>query len=193
MHFKHLYLVPVMLSLATVARAQDFNGQLGASEVLPGTGSFSDASLTLDAINYVGGTNGTFIVVPLGTEVTAYSTTISNLTSELEPISISNFLEIGTAGQFGSDGTSPPNRFDFNLQSLEEYQYDPATSQSEFIGYGTLIDTQAGGYAPSEAELEINFLNANNYSFTLDTVPEPATFTLLLAGIGMFPLFRRKS
>lgn len=187
MHFRNLCLVPVFLCLASVASAQEeFTGTLSASEGSPETGAFTDTSLTLDAENI---TLETFdaSAIPTGTDITAYSTTISGLSSTLDSLSISNFLEIGTAGEFGSQGTSPPNRFDFNLQSLEET--DPTLGQ--FIGYGTLVDTQ-GAYANTSVELEINFSDAQTYSFTLTPTPEPATFTLLLAGIGALPLLRRK-
>ena len=185
MHFKGFYLMPIILCLASVASAQEeFTGSLGAT----GTGNFTDSSLTLDATNISGGATETFDLVPLGTDVTAYSTTIADLSSTLESLAISDFLEIGTAGEFGSPGTSPPNRFDFNLQSLEES--DPTLGQ--FIGYGTLVDTQAGGYAGTPAELDITFSDANTYAFTLTAVPEPATLTLLLAGVGMLPFLRRK-
>lgn len=191
MQFSNLYLVPVFLCLATAASAQEeFTGTLGVNEDSSVTGSFTSSSLTLDPVNITQPLNasGDFqSTVPYGTDVTAYSLTISNLTSSLQALSISDFLEIGTAGEFGSAGTSPPNQFDFNLQSLEET--DPVNGN--FIGYGTLVDT-TGTYADAQVMLDLSFVNPDTYSFTLDTVPEPATYALLLAGIGLLPFLRRK-
>lgn len=193
MHFKNLHLVAVLLCLASVARAQEeFTGTLGVQEDSSQTGGFTDSSLTLDISNitqYGYATEDFQGTVPYGTEVTAYSATINGLSSGLSSLSISNFLQIGTAGAFGSPGTTPLNRFDFNLQSLEES--DPTNGQ--FIGYGTLVDT-TGGYSDTPAELELSFNQSepNFYSFTLEALPEPAAFTLLLAGIGVLPFLRRK-
>ena len=193
MHFNGFYLIPVILCLASVASAQEeFTGTVGIQEENPLTGAFTDTSLTLDALNFTepGSATETFDgTVPDGTEVTAYSTTISGLSSDLAPVSISDFLEIGTAGPvaFGSPGTTPTNRFDFNLQ----YMAETDAVDGEFIGYGTLVDTQ-GDYADTPAELALSFSNADTYSFVLEAVPEPATLTLLLGGVGMLPFLRRK-
>ncbi|HEX3628138.1 MAG TPA: PEP-CTERM sorting domain-containing protein [Verrucomicrobiae bacterium] len=194
---KHYLLVPVILSLASTAGAQgNMNGAVGVLEDSSLSGSFTASSLTLDSSNFTqpASATGTFIgTVPDGTEVTAYSSTISGLSATPLTVSISNFLLIGTPGPVlpppfsQSPGTTPNNRFEFNLQTLEE----PASGS--FVGFGTLIDTApTGAYSPTAAEIDLSFSGANNYSFVLETVPEPTTLTLVLAGLGLLPLLRRK-
>jgi hypothetical protein len=187
----HHLLVSAVLSLASVASAQIFTGAIGIQEDTSQTGSYTANSLTLDSANFTepSSASGTFLAtVPNGTEITAYSSTISGLSSTPEFVSISDFLLIGTPGPavFGSPGTTPNNRFDFDLQTLEEAQ------PGGFIGAGTLVDT-TGTYADTSAEFILNFSGANNYSFTLEAVPEPATGSLVLAGLGLLPFLRRKS
>jgi hypothetical protein len=190
MNFKrHYLLAPVILCMAGTAGAQNFTGSVGIQEDTSQTGSYTASSLMLDSANFTdpGSATGTFLTtVPQGTEVTAYSSNISGLSSTPLTLSIPDFLQIGTPGYFGSPGTTPNNRFDFDLQSLAEPQ------SGNFIATGTLVDTQ-GTYANTPSEMLLSFSSANNYSFTLEAVPEPATVSLVLAGIGLLPFLRRKS
>lgn len=194
MNFKiYCLFVPVILSVACVAAAQgNFSGVLSVQEDATQTGAYTSSTLTLDNLNYTEPfalPTGMFVTtVPEGTEVYAYSTTISGLSSTPQTENITDFLQIGGPGPTGSPGTTPVDRFDFNLQTLEESSSQPGG----FIGEGILTDTQ-GSYANTPAELTINFSTASNYSFTLTATPEPATLTLVLAGLGMLPLLRRKS
>jgi len=186
-------LMLVILSMAGVADAQgNLNGSFSVQEDSSISGAYSDSSLTLDVSNYTepfGPATGTFATtVPEGTEVYAYSAPITGLSSTLESEPISDFLVIGGPGPalFGSPGTSPTNRFDFNLQTLEE------TSPGSFTGFGTLVDT-AGTYGNAQAEFQLNFSGGNNYSFQVFTVPEPGTITIALVGLCGLLLLRRKS
>lgn len=185
---KYCLFAPVLLSLVSVAGAQNFTGSVGIQEDTSQTGSYTASSLMFDASNFTdpGSATGTFAsTVPAGTIVTAYSSNITGLSSTPESLSISDFLQIGTPGYFGSLGTTPNNRFDFNLQTLEE------SSAGDFIGTGTLVDTQ-GQYANTGAELLLSFSTPSNYSFTLQAVPEPGMITMAVTGLAMVPLFRRK-
>ncbi|HEV2330305.1 MAG TPA: hypothetical protein VGY56_16100 [Verrucomicrobiae bacterium] len=195
MDFKKYYLfVPLILSVTSAATASSFSGVLSVQEDSSQTGAYTVSSLMLDNLNYteplIVPTGMWAATVPEATEVYAYSSTITGLTSTPQTVSISDFLVIGGPGPapFDSLGTTPNNRFDFNLQTLEESSSQPGG----FIGEGTLVDTQ-GVYANTPAELAINFTPSSaNYSFTLTAVPEPATFSLLV-GLGFLPFLRRKS
>lgn len=190
---RHYLLCVVILSTARLASGQNFTGSVGIQEDATQTGSYTASSLMLDASNYTEpfSASGTFAsTVPNGTEVFAYSSDITGLSTTLQSESIADFLVIGGAGPslFGSPGTTPVDRFDFNLQSLQE------NSDGDFTGYGTLVDNATtGAYANTEAEVLLSFSGPNNYSFTLQAVPEPASITLLFAGLGMLPFIRRKS
>lgn len=189
MNLKKYFLIgPALLSLASAASGQNFTGQIGIQEYSTQTGSYTTSSLNLDATNITdpAGATGTFLTtVPPGTTVTAYALDITGLSTAPKSLSINDFLQIGSAGEFGSTGTTPIDRFDFNLQTLEE------SSDGQFIGTGTLVDTQ-GQYANTSADLYLSFSSLSNYSFALDAVPEPGTLAIALTGLAMFPLFRRK-
>lgn len=191
---KYYLLVPVILSVASVATAQGFSGVLSVQEDSSQTGAYTSSSLLLDNLNYteplIAPTGMFATTVPEATEVYAYSTQISGLTSTPQTEDINDFLVIGGPGPapYDSPGTTPNDRFDFDLQTLEESSSQPGG----FIGEGTLIDTQ-GVYSDTAAQLAINFTPSSaNYSFTLTATPEPATLTLVLAGLGVLPFLRRK-
>jgi hypothetical protein len=140
-------------------------------------GSYTSSSLMLDSTNftepYISATGSFETTVPQGTEVYANSTPITGLSSALQAESINDFLVIGGPGaaEFGSPGTTPVSRFDFDLQSLEE------NSIGSFTGFGALVDT-TGAYATTPAEIQLSFSSAKNYSFILQTLPEPTPITL---------------
>jgi PEP-CTERM motif len=190
---KHFSVISgAFFALATFANAQSFTGVIGIQEDTSQTGSFTSSSLTMDSANFTdpGSATGTFNAnVPMGTEVTAYSTMISGLSSTAETVNINDFIVIGTPGYFGSTGTTPNNRFDFDLQTLAEAS--SSATAANFIGLGILTDT-AGTYSPTAAEFNLTFSGVNNYSFTLTAVPEPTTLGLLGAGLLGTLAFRRR-
>lgn len=185
-----------LVGFACIANAQNFTGILDVNDQSPETGFFTSTSLSLDVANVVspfpGGETGTFLsTVPAGSEVTGDSTLISGLSSTAVTENVSDFLVFASQGPFLSGtGTTPANRFAFDLTSLSE-TYNASTGLANFVGTGTLVDDQ-GVYANTAAELFLGFSGPNTYSFTVQAVPEPGTLTLLVAGLGMLPLLRRK-
>jgi hypothetical protein len=197
---KHFSVISgVFFALATVANAQSFTGSIGIQEDSSQTGSFTSSSLTMDTQNYTepGSGTGTFAppTVPNGTEAFAtngnFSGVISGLSSTPKTVNIDDFVVIGGPGPalFGSPGTSPNNRFEFDLQTLSEDYV--SSSVAYFTGTGILTDTQ-GTYSPTSADLLLSFSGVNNYSFTLQAVPEPATLSLAAVGLLGALAFRRR-
>jgi hypothetical protein len=197
---KHLSAISgVLFTIVTCANAQSFTGKIGIQEDSGQTGSFTSSSLTMDISNYTEpfSGSGTFSgalgsgTVPYGTEAFASGTTIAGLSSTPLSVAISDFLIIGAPGPaaFNSPGTTPNDRFDFELTSLAEN--NPTIGY--FTGTGILTDTQ-GVYQPTAAEMLLTFSGTNNYSFTLEVVPEPATLSLAAVGfLGALAFRRRKS
>jgi hypothetical protein len=161
------------LALAGVAKAQFFTGSINAMEGSPLMGSFTSSSLTLDPTNIIIGTSGTFSSsVPFESDLTAYNDTITGLSSSPLSESISDYFVFSSPDPLQSSGTTPNDRFEFNLTSITE------DVDGTFSGTGTLVDTQ-GLYAPTEAAFNLSFSSSDNYSLTLEAVPEPTTVSLL--------------
>jgi len=185
-----------LVGFACVANAQNLTGILDVNDQAPETGFFTSSSLSLDVANVVspfpGGETGSFLsLVPAGSEVTGDSAVISGLSATTVTENISDFLVFASQGPFISGtGTTPSDRFSFDLTSLSE-TYNASTGLANFVGVGTIVDDQ-GVYANTAADLFLGFSGPNTYSFTLQAVPEPGTLTLLVAGLGMIPLLRRK-
>jgi hypothetical protein len=186
-------------ALVAVANAQSFTGQIGIQEDSGQAGSFTTTSLTMDLLNYTEPASGTGSfagalgsgIVPYGTEAFATNETINALSSTPKTVNIFDAVVIGGAGEFGSPGTSPIDRYDFELQTLSEDYVNSTTAY--FSGTGILTDNH-GTYSPTSAQFELSFSGANNYSFTLTAVPEPATLSLAAVGLlGALAFRRRKS
>jgi hypothetical protein len=190
-----------VVGFACLASAQtSFTGFLYGYDQAPEPeiGSFTSSSLTLDGANYSsqfnGGESGTFLAtIPAGSEITASTSTLGGLSST--PISENVVLfDFASQGPLSTGtGTTPSDRFTYDLSSLSE-TYDSATQLAKFNGIGTLVDDQ-GLYANTLADLIITFSGPNTYSFTLqaEAVPEPATFSLVAAGMLGALVFRRRN
>jgi len=195
MNIKTIQLLVSVASLAFVSagNAQQINGGLTVEPVVVGS-SWTSSTLTLDAVNYVFSTSGDFAsTVPTFGVLTADASTISSLSTSPTAENISDFFVFsGSGGGFGALGTSPNNRFDFNLSTLTD------VGAGVFTGTGTVVDTASiGAFAPTPASFTLGFSGANNYSFSFDTtptaVPEPTTISLLVTGlVGALAIRRRK-
>jgi hypothetical protein len=177
------------LAFASAANAQMMSGSDAVNAL--GNGSFATSSLTLAATNFFTAAGiGTFATVPEFSYLTASTTTITGLSTSPLADSIPDLFVFSTPGILGSSGTTPNNRFDFNLLTITE----TSSSLGDFTGTGTLVDTTAA-YAPTPAIFTLGFSGANNYSFTIaaEPVPEPTTIGLVAIGLlGALTIRRRK-
>ena len=183
------------LALAGSINAAVLTGYVHVAEAGQQNGSFTSSSLTLNSTNliltYSGGFTGQ---VPAESELTADNSTISGLSSSASTESINDFLVFSVPYSVSGSGTTPLDRFDFDLTSLTEVSYN-APNNATFSGTGMLIDT-TGAYANTPATLSLSFSGPSTYSFTLTAapVPEPTTIGLFAAGLlGAFAFRRRKS
>ncbi len=192
---------PIIIFVASLAFACVVNAQstlsngstISADENGPvGSSSFTPSSVTLDGTNLILSTTQDFTsLVPAFGNLTGYNITITGLSSSPTSESISDFFVFSTADpDFDASGTTPPNRFEFNLTSITEDYI--SSSDANFSGTGTLIDITST-YADTPATFSISFSGADDYSFTVEAVPEPTTISLFAAGIlGALALRRRK-
>jgi PEP-CTERM motif len=185
------------LAFAHVATAAPMTGSMGVVVYPIGTpsSSFTASSLTLNAQNLITtAESGDFAAqVPSLSDLTAYSTTITGLSTTPLADSISDFFVFSTPDAiFGSSGTTPNNRFDFNLATITETSFT-STSVASFSGTGTLVDT-LGTFDNTPAQFNLNFSGPSNYSFTFaaTAVPEPTTLGLVATGLVGALSFRRR-
>ena len=181
-----LLVAAASLVFAVAATAQDppamGAGSFGVSDFYGG-GSASATTLALFPRALITeAVEGSFVGLGLPlSDLTAYSATISGIGSTPTIENINDYLVFATPdASFGGSGTTPNNRFEFNLATLQ-YLGDGGGAYS-FAGQGTLVNT-AGAYANSPASMTVSFSGPGNYSFTFAVVPEPGTFALV--GISM--------
>jgi PEP-CTERM motif len=120
--------------------------------------------------------------------------TITGLSST--PISdpINNYFKFSQTSSFNGltgTGTTPPNRFEFDLLTLAEDSFNSGTGAAMFSGTGTIVDT-TGAFQNTPADLTVDFSNAHLYTLTLQAVPEPTTMSLAAAGLLAFWTLRRR-
>ncbi|HUE36177.1 MAG TPA: PEP-CTERM sorting domain-containing protein [Candidatus Acidoferrum sp.] len=177
------------LAFVREANAQFLTGSLTASSDFNGA-SFTSSSLSLVNSNTIDSDSGSFgILVPPNSLLMASVNTISGLSTSPLADSINN-LFVFSYPLGGSASTTPPNRFDFNLAAIAENSDNGTTA--EFTGTGTIIDT-TGAFQDTPGQFIVNFSNSSFYTITLETVPEPATASLAVAGLlGALVLRRRK-
>ncbi len=165
-----------------------FSGTMGVSEgILVQAGSYTATSLTLNDVNIVtAGATGTFLTeVPFHSDLTANTTTITGLSASPLSVNIPDYFVFSSPdGLFGTQGTTPVNRFAFNLLTVT------GGAGYYFTGTGTFVD-KSGVYADTPGNFTLTFSGANAYSFTMAAVPEPTTLSLLVAGLLGVLAFRR--
>lgn len=155
--------------------AQYLTGTVTGEESVTGPfGSATASSMRLTETNMVQSATGSFSgIVPLNTIVYSSQVNFSGLSTTPKAFS-NNLLEFGT-GSF-------PGRFTFTLDTLAEDSYDSTTGAATFTGTGTIADG-TGEYQDTSADLTVDFTSQQEYSFTLEAVPEPATASLGVAGL----------
>jgi hypothetical protein len=191
------------LTLAGNASAQYLTGSVNG-EVLPFDpyGYATSSSMGLFPTNIVDSAAGSFAGIAKNSVVmNFYYGTVSGLSTAPTTVNINNFLLFSQDDMFGgyqASGTTPMNRFEFNLATLTENSYDSSTGAALFTGTGTIVDI-TGAYQNTPADLTVTFSGGPNnpysgYTFTVDAVPEPATISLAAAGLlGLLALRRRQS
>jgi hypothetical protein len=192
---KSLLFVAAILAFTCAVQAQVLTGSVTAS-VPPGEGEYgggaTSSSLGLFVTNVISATTGDFVgAVPTDGILTPYLGTINGLSTTPLADSINNYFVFSTRPPYGGTGTTPPNRFDFDLATITEDSYNSGTGAAVFTGTGTLVDS-TGAYSSSPADFTVDFSNANNYTISIVTVPEPGTISLVAAGLLGAWIWRRK-
>lgn len=134
MHAKKLMTICAsVLALTGIAKAQFLDGSIIAANL--GTGGAATASsLTLNTSNTVMSVTGGFAaLVPLNGILSGKRTTINGLSTTALPDSISNYFIFSFPAPFTTDGTTPPGRFDFDLQTITEDSFNLGTGGSPFF------------------------------------------------------------
>jgi PEP-CTERM motif len=183
--------VAATLALAESAKAAMMNGSFAVtvSPFVASTASYTASSFNLSAANLVtSGEMGTFATdVPALSDLTASITPITGLSSSPTSDAINSyFLFSSPDSTFATSGTTPVNRFEFNLATVT------TLTSNAFSGTGTLVDLY-GTYDPSPAEFTLSFSGPNTYSFTVATVPEPTTISLVAISLSALGLRRRRA
>jgi hypothetical protein len=190
MTIRLLAIAITFLTIGGSARAAlDMSGSLGVID-FPGGGSFTSSSLMLSPSTLIIAETGIFAsLVPNFSTLTSYAGTLTGLSPDPKAENVNDFFVFSTPNSsFGSPGTTPNSRFEFNLDTLSEVQ------TADFVGTGTLVDS-LGVYASSPAIFDLSFSTDCNYSFALETIPEPNQYGIL-GGICaflpiLFGVFRR--
>jgi hypothetical protein len=177
MKINKLQLVISLVGL-TVAGSANAALQMTGGFAAGGDGSYTDSSLALGAVDLIQGQGtGSFAAVPDGGLLTANTTAITGLSGSPLAVSISDFFVFSSA--FIGSGTTPANRFDFNLATLSE------APGGVFSGTGTVVDT-TGDFANTPATFTLSFGGSASESFSLtaepSAVPEPST---IISGAAM--------
>jgi len=180
------------LGLAGAALGAQVNGDLSVSPY--GGGSSTSSSLTLYGQNIIFVATGDFGTLGAAdSDLTASTVTVSGLSTTPTAEAIPDYFVFASPDAFfGGSGTTPSNRFDFELTSLTETSFNGALGAS-YSGAGIVTDT-ASVYDPTPATFTIGFSSPSNYSFTFGTVaPEPTSLGLAAISLGALTTRRRRA
>lgn len=189
-----LFLLAVAFAITCTVHAQTLNGSVTAINFPGDLGSDTSSSLTMFETNVIQSTTGDFTsLVPAGSLLSTYTffDTVSGLSSPPLTDPINNFFVFSVRANASGNGTTPVNRFHFNLQTITEDSF--ANGIGDFSGIGTIVDN-GGVYNNTLADftLDFNGSSPNSYSFTITTVPEPATISLVALGLAGAVVLRRR-
>jgi hypothetical protein len=187
------------LALTWETKAQFLTGSVFAgSTSLDLVGQATASSMRLAPTNFNLSATGSFsgIIASNSLLQSLHFQTITGLSTTPISVSINNYIIFSAADNFfghSAPGTTPPNRFDFNLSTLSEDSFNSGTGAATFSGTGTIVDV-TGAFQSTPANLSVNFSSANTYTLTVEAVPEPGTMSLAAAGLlGIWASRQRKS
>jgi hypothetical protein len=194
-----LLALTVVLLSPVLAKAQFITGSMGVivDPFTTSTSSFTSSSVSLNQLNLITHSEtGTFLTfVPALSDLTASTALLSGLSATPTVESVPNFLVFSTPDTtLSTSGTTPSNRFSFDLTSLSETAYNGSTAT--FSGSGVITDS-LGAFSATQATLDLAFSSQSGYTLTIsipDTaaVPEPSTWALMLGGFGMLLFLTRR-
>lgn len=176
-----LLLAGIILAFTCATKAQVLTGSISASC----DGSQATSSpMSLFATNFITAATGDFAGIVINNSLlTPYVGTISGLSTTPLAVSINNYFVFSSTGVEGLfSGTTPINRFEFNLATITEDSYNSTTGAATFTGTGTLVDS-TGAFSSSPADFTVDFTTAKFYTISLETVPEPATMSVAAVGL----------
>lgn len=188
------------LVLAGNVGAQYLSGSITGEVYPPDTfGAATSSSMTLFYTNIVQSATGDFAgIVPNNSlvSINPFYTQIDGLSTTPTMVSINNYLLFSQRDSFigyQASGTTPSNRFEFNLETLAEDSYNSTTGQALFTGTGTIVDTiGAAAYQDTPADFTVTFTSARAYTFTVDAVPEPGIMSFAAIGLLSVSALRRR-
>lgn len=212
---KYIWLTGLVFGLTGAAAHADLptlNGSFALNPFGKQPNSFGHTatSLELASTNIITDTEGAFTnLINLEDKVFGYTNLLSNIsTSAANPtqVSIPNYLVFSAPYPlFGAPGSTPANRFEFNLSSI----YSSGGSYTAYFGTGTVVDT-AGVYAPTAAQIALSFsspsgFSGQNYGLSFaatgvaapggnpaSPTPEPSVFALAGFGVASLTWLRRR-
>ncbi len=194
---KCLLLAGALLVFAGKAEAQSLTGSLSFTS-LSTVPNFDGTTLILPPLNAINafGLSGNFVgMLPTpfdGLTINQTTVTFGGGVAQLPQGGISDFIVFADTDD-GLKGTTPSNKFVFNLASLTLSAQIGNTWV--FAGTGTLTDTDSADGFPTPSAATIGFTVSGNSvggSLTAMSVPEPSSAWLLVPALPVLLYFVRR-